>query len=116
MWRIYSFPLNQIQLYVITLQLHLEDQQPVTFKKSDNLNCIINNDFYTKSMLIEYFSINKISDKALTLLYKEFPKHFVWNQQDKIWIVRKKGNVIGRVLTANPIDSERLETQHHSKI
>ena len=70
MWRIYSFPLNEMQPSVITLQLHLEDRQSMTFGKSDNLNHIINNDFYTKSMLTEYFSKNKISDKAQTLLYK----------------------------------------------
>ena len=29
------------------------------------------------------------------------------NQQDKIWTIQKKGNVIGRVVTINPIDGER---------
>lgn len=58
-------------------------------------------------MLIEFFLMNKINDKAKKLLYKEFQKHFVWNQQDKIWIIQKKCNVIGRIVIANPNDSER---------
>ena len=70
MWRIYSFPLNEIEPSVITLQFHLKNKQPVTFKRSDNLDSIIKNDFRTKSMLTEYFLMNKINDKAQTLLYK----------------------------------------------
>lgn len=110
MWRIYSFSLNEIQPFVKTLQLHLKDKQVVTFRKSDNLDHIIGNDFSRKSMLIEFFSMNKTNDKAWTLLDKEFPKHFVWHQQDKIWTVRekkKKANVIYRVATVNPIDDKR---------
>ena len=122
MWRIYNFPLNEIQPSIITLQLHLENKA-MTFRKFDHLNRIINNDFYTKSMLTKYFSINKTSDKSQTLLYKEFSNHFVWNQQDKIWTLRKKRNVINRVI--NPIDSEKYYLQllfnhirglHHWKI
>ena len=90
MWRICCFPLNEIEPSVITLQLHLENKQPVTFKRSDNLDSLIKNYFDTKSMLTKYFLMNKINDKAQTLLYKEFLEYFVWNQQDKIWIVRKK--------------------------
>lgn len=64
MWRIYSFSLNEIQPFVKTLQLHLKDKQVVTFRKSDNLDHIIGNDFSRKSMLIEFFSMNKTNDKA----------------------------------------------------
>ena len=42
------------------------------------------------------------------MLYKEFPKHFIWNQQDKIWTIgKKKCNVIGRIVIVNPTYSER---------
>lgn len=59
-------------------------------------------------MLIEFLVMNKINDKAKKLLYKEFPEHFIWNQQDKICTIRKKKcNVIDRIVTVNPIDSER---------
>lgn len=44
---------------VITLQLHLECEQLITFKGSDNLKNVIKNDFALKYMLTEYFNMNK---------------------------------------------------------
>uniref|UniRef100_A0A0V0GJA4 Putative ovule protein n=1 Tax=Solanum chacoense TaxID=4108 RepID=A0A0V0GJA4_SOLCH len=45
--------------------------------------------------------------KKLNLLYKEFPQHFVWSVQYKIWSHRKKRSVIGRVVTCHPTEGER---------
>ncbi|KAL5539169.1 hypothetical protein UlMin_042948 [Ulmus minor] len=106
-WRIYSFILNENHPSVYTLQLHLENQQLITFKKIDKLNRIIDNDFASRSMLTEYFNMNKTNQKAKKLLYNQFPKHFVWNQRDKFWMPRKKGHVIGRIVTTNPSEEER---------
>ncbi|KAL5543450.1 hypothetical protein UlMin_007234 [Ulmus minor] len=106
-WRIYSFILNENYPSVYTLQLHLENQQLIKFKKIDKLKRIIDNDFASRSMLTEYFNMNKTNEKAKTLLYNQFPEHFVWNQRDKFWIPRKKGHVIGRIVTTNPSEGER---------
>jgi hypothetical protein len=51
MWRIYGFTLNEMYQSIYSLQLHLENQQYVTFNKSDNLTHVVNNDFLAKSML-----------------------------------------------------------------
>ena len=80
MWRIYGFILNEIIPSVITLQLHLEHKQLITFQKYDNLEKVINNSFALKSMLTEYFHMNKIDAKAKTLLYKQFPEYYVWKR------------------------------------
>ena len=53
-------------------------------------------------MLTEFFCRNKIDENARKLLYKEFPRQFVWNPRDKIWTPRKKKNVIARIVAANP--------------
>ena len=42
--------------------------------------------------------------RARGLLYREFPEHYVWNKKIKYWAKRKKGEVIGRVNAANPIE------------
>ncbi|KAL5558339.1 hypothetical protein UlMin_034550 [Ulmus minor] len=68
-WRIYSFILNENHPSVYTLQLHLENQQLITFKKTDKLDRIIDNDFASRSMLTEYFNMNKTNQKAKILLY-----------------------------------------------
>ncbi|KAL5583490.1 hypothetical protein UlMin_015932 [Ulmus minor] len=106
-WRIHSFILNENHPSVYMLQLHLENQQLIRFKKTDKLNRIIDNDFASRSMLTEYFNMNKTNEKAKTLLYNQFPEHFVWNQRDKFWMPRKKGHVIGRIVTTNPSEGER---------
>ncbi|KAL5572066.1 hypothetical protein UlMin_021663 [Ulmus minor] len=107
MWRIYGFTLNEMHLSVITLQLHLEDKQLITFRKSENVEKVINNNFSSRSMLTEYFHMNKTDKKARCLLYKQFPEHFVWSKRDKLWFPRKKHYAIGRVVTANPTEGER---------
>ena len=43
--------------------------------------------------------MNKTNEIEKTLSNNQFPKHFVWNQRDKFWMPRKKGNVIGRIVT-----------------
>jgi hypothetical protein len=77
MWRIYGFVLNEMHPSVYSLQLHLENQQAVTFYISKNLTHLVNNDFSAKSMLTEFFSRNKVDDNAQRLLYKEYPEQYV---------------------------------------
>ncbi|XP_019230473.1 PREDICTED: uncharacterized protein LOC109211392 [Nicotiana attenuata] len=48
-----------------------------------------------------------IDDDARNYLYKEFPEHYVWNPQPKIWTKRKTRSVIGRIAIANPREGER---------
>ncbi|GAA0184576.1 hypothetical protein LIER_31864 [Lithospermum erythrorhizon] len=45
--------------------------------------------------------------KTLNLLYKEFPKFYVWDDNLRTWTRRKKGTCIGRLCTVNPIENER---------
>ncbi|XP_062119226.1 uncharacterized protein LOC133832974 [Humulus lupulus] len=106
-WRIYGFTLNEIYPAIYSLQLHLEDKQLVTFNTSTKLSHIVQSDVFSRSMLTEFFRLNSYNEATRTLLYKEFPENFVWNQQQKIWTPRKKGVVIGRVVSAYPTEGER---------
>ena len=107
MWRIYGFELNEMYPLVYILQLHLEDQHSVSFRKYDYLSHVLRDDSSLRSMLIEFFCRNKIDENAHKLLYKEYPEQFVWNQRDKIRTPRKKKNVIGRIVAKNPVEGER---------
>lgn len=55
MWRIYSFILNEMHPYVKVLQVHLENKQPITFRKPDHLTNLVSNDAMTKSMVTWFF-------------------------------------------------------------
>lgn len=107
-WRIYGFTLNEMYPSVYSLQLHLEDQHLVAFHSRQNLINILNLDFYTKSMLTQFFQTNQGNTNACKLLCRKFPKHFVWNHHQKLWTYRKKEkSVIGRIITANSFEGER---------
>ncbi|XP_042962776.1 uncharacterized protein LOC122297053 [Carya illinoinensis] len=111
MWRIFGFIINEVHLAVYSLHLHLENQHQVTFRAHENLTNVINSNFSAKSMLTEFFATNQVDQNAKKLLYKEFPEFYVWSQQYKMWTIRKKQVVIGRIVTANPFEGERYYLQ-----
>lgn len=49
---------------------------------------------------------NNIAKNA-NLLYKDFPRHFVWDRVQHTWKERKRGVVIGRIVTVWPLEKER---------
>ncbi|XP_042976278.1 uncharacterized protein LOC122307448 [Carya illinoinensis] len=108
MWRIFGFIVNEVHPAVYSLHLHLENQHQVTFRAHENLTNVMNSDLSAKSMLTEFFATNQVDQNARKLLYREFPEFYVWSQQYKMWTVRKKQIVIGRIVTANPFEGESL--------
>nr|XP_027083711.1 uncharacterized protein LOC113706012 [Coffea arabica] len=109
MWRIFAFDLSVINPAVIVLHLHLQDYQPLSFHEDRPLQDVIEDERLHRTMLTEFFAMNRTNKQAedLNLLYKEFPQYFVWDEDNRIWYARKRGQVIGRVTTAHPIEGER---------
>ncbi|KAH0633393.1 hypothetical protein KY284_036179 [Solanum tuberosum] len=97
MWRIYEFTLSKMQPAVINLQLHLPDKRAVYYWKKQNLQNIAGSQFVQQTMLTEYFRMCLNDTDARNYLYREFPKHYVWNSQSKVWTKRKSHSVIGRI-------------------
>ncbi|KAG5542824.1 hypothetical protein RHGRI_015805 [Rhododendron griersonianum] len=104
MWRIYKFHLFDMQPSVITLQLHLEGCQVIGFRKSTNLDTLADSEFFSRTMLTQFFYMNKHNEKARqgNFLYKDFPTAFVWSRQTRFWTERQHKNVIGRIVAINP--------------
>nr|XP_016474228.1 PREDICTED: uncharacterized protein LOC107796029 isoform X1 [Nicotiana tabacum]XP_016474229.1 PREDICTED: uncharacterized protein LOC107796029 isoform X1 [Nicotiana tabacum] len=94
---------------VYRLQLHLEGQQFISFKRNTDIHTIVNNPMIQKTMLTEFFSMNETNEdaKELNLLYKEFSEYFVWSSNDKFWARRQKHCVVGRIVTCHPAEGER---------
>ncbi|GKB34915.1 hypothetical protein Tco_0879857 [Tanacetum coccineum] len=44
-----------------------------------------------------WMELNKTDTFAQTLLYVEIPKFYTWNQQDRIWQSRQRGQTLGRI-------------------
>ncbi|XP_071939291.1 uncharacterized protein [Coffea arabica] len=109
MWRIFAFDLTNIHPSVMTMHLHLQNHQSISFAENQTLDDVLANERNSRTMLTEFFSMNRTNKRAqnLNCLYKEFPKYFTWDEGDRIWMDRKRGEVIGRVNTAHPIEGER---------
>ncbi|XP_022850601.1 uncharacterized protein LOC111372478 [Olea europaea var. sylvestris] len=84
-----------------------DHHQHVTYNNKDDLSIIIGNEYMRRTMLIEFFRMNKANEFARTLLYRDFPTHFVWNANGKVWTAGKQHIVIGRIVTVNPSEGER---------
>ncbi|PKU78064.1 hypothetical protein MA16_Dca018561 [Dendrobium catenatum] len=107
LWRIFEFDLNEMYKSVCNLQLHLEDQQSIYYKDNQNLVDILKSNARKKSMLTEFFRINKSNSEAKKYLYREIPKKYVWDKTKKIWKPRQRYDQIGRINSTNPSDGER---------
>ncbi|XP_022889075.1 uncharacterized protein LOC111404512 [Olea europaea var. sylvestris] len=103
----FAFNLTEIYPAVCALHLHIEDHQCVTYKNTDNLSSVFENENTRKTMLTEFFRVNIINEFARTLLYRDFPTHFIWNASNKTWTPRKKQIVVGRIVSINPSKGER---------
>lgn len=79
--------------------------QVVGFRNHDNLLSIVNNKRASRTMLTEFFSLN--CQQGLHFLYAEFPKHFVWDYQNRIRMERHRGLCIGRLISASPPEGGR---------
>ncbi|CAH1442934.1 unnamed protein product [Lactuca virosa] len=106
-WRIFSFALSQIHPNVITLQLHLPNQQLVRFSDADTMTSIVEKEKDKRSMLTAFFKMNKENLCARKYLYNDFPKHFTWSTQSRLWNPRKQAPAVGRLVYANPAEGER---------
>ncbi|XP_022881047.1 uncharacterized protein LOC111398365 [Olea europaea var. sylvestris] len=98
---------DQIYPTVYALQLHIKDHQHVTYNSKDDLSVIIGNEYTRRTMLTEFFQMNEVNEFARTLLYRDFPTHFVWNATGKTWTPRKQHIVLGRIVTVNPSEGEQ---------
>ncbi|XP_071923013.1 uncharacterized protein [Coffea arabica] len=109
MWRIYSFDLNEMHPSVMTLPVHLENQQPVTFPDQQSVDDVIKNAHLKKTMLTEFFQMNKYDHfaKNLNCLYTDFPQYFVWDAKSRYWSLRQQRDVIGRIAGVHPSEGER---------
>ena len=63
---------------VLQLQLHLPNMHTVAFKACENLADIVARPSSSKSMLTEYFEMNRKFPTARKWLYREFLEHYRW--------------------------------------
>lgn len=106
-WRIFKFDIHQKFPAVIRLSIHLENQQPVTFKDNSSIENIVNYREMIDTMFLAWFKANEIYEEGRGLTYAEFPSKFVYLPNKQLWQPRKQGFSIGR-LTYVPVGAGEL--------
>nr|GEX64745.1 PIF1 helicase [Tanacetum cinerariifolium] len=81
MWRIYGFPLSNINPSVMSLQVHLPNHQSVRFTEDEELTDILEKERNKRSMLTAFFELNQTDIQARKYLYKDIPKYYTWNKR-----------------------------------
>jgi hypothetical protein len=82
----------------------------VSYPGKKEIKEIINRDDVEKSMLTAYFEANKIDERARTILYRDFPKHYTWQIKGKFWQKRKKKKYSRLVGWSPPIQQKDNDT------
>ena len=69
----------------------------MTFKNNDNLENACKRASYKDSKLEAFFKLCRENAFARQYSYQEIPEHFVWDSQQSVWRLRKKGLKVGRL-------------------
>ncbi|XP_024186018.2 uncharacterized protein LOC112190772 [Rosa chinensis] len=97
LWRIFKFVMNRIYPTVDRLQIHLPNMQQIRFDANETVEVILTDEHAQKSMLTEYFTMNRMDPEARRYLYREFPQYY-----------RNNYKVIGRIYSVSPSEGEKF--------
>lgn len=97
-WRIFGFKLHHRSPAIHRLQIHLLNQQTVTFDNDTNIVTLLQNERLRKTILIEYFTANEQAAAAIAngevldfeFLYQEFPMHDLGSQKSSMESSKEK--------------------------
>ncbi|XP_057723508.1 uncharacterized protein LOC130939418 [Arachis stenosperma] len=109
-WRIFKFNLYRMYPSVERLQIHLPNQHQVSFYDHQTIPEILNDDYFSRTMLTEFFALNREEDQqSRHLLYREIPEYYTWHNKEKEWRRRKtQRRSIGRIYIVSPSEGEKF--------
>ena len=74
--------------HTISLPVHTENQDLITFAENEKLENVISKNTETK--FTHLFKLNRIDKEVRDLYYYQMPIYYIWNWAKKIWTKRKK--------------------------
>ncbi|XP_028053298.1 uncharacterized protein LOC114257721 [Camellia sinensis] len=109
LWKIFKFPMTRMTPSVELLQIHLPNKQQVRFYTFQDITNVLGDEYYSRTMLTQFFQLNVDDETANWYLYREIPQHYRWCNSTKIWQLRlNRQRVIGRIYTVSPSEGERF--------
>lgn len=84
-WRIFHYKMHGRFPAVQRLAVHLPDQQSVTFREGEDLQCVVDRANSCKTTLTAWFQANLDNVTARSYIYSEFPVHCTWDETNHMW-------------------------------
>ncbi|XP_020990161.2 uncharacterized protein LOC110277354, partial [Arachis duranensis] len=109
-WRIFKFNLYRMYPSMERLQIHLPNQHQVSFYDHQTIPEILNDDYFSRTMLTEFFALNREEDQqSRHLLYREIPEYYTWHNKEKEWRrCKTQRRSTGRIYTVSPSEGEKF--------
>ena len=106
-WRIFGFSMHKEFPPNQRLAIHLENEQLIYFQESENPAEIVSR--ASETTLTAWFAFNaeEHNEHARTILYPNFPEHYVFMPRARQWKIRERGFSIGRIYAVSPRDVEK---------
>ena len=109
LWHMYMFAMQEHDPTIIHLQVHLPNQQPITFDPNTVNQEGVQRQGNKATTLTAWFKYNAQNVDHCHLLYQDFPSEMVWNKNLGKWTVRQGDTfAIGRMYHAHPSSGERF--------
>ncbi|XP_074377210.1 uncharacterized protein LOC141718726 [Apium graveolens] len=97
-YHIFGFDIHHRSIVISRLSFHLPGQKNCTFRANESLEKVASRAQFKNSKLEDFFLLNWRNENAREFTYDEIPRHYVWNDAQMTWTVRKRGLVIGRLV------------------
>ncbi|XP_026377985.1 uncharacterized protein LOC113272351 [Papaver somniferum] len=106
-WRTLGFEIHYRRPTVERLPLHLEGEQLVIHKDTDNLKDVLDDADPDSSKFLQWMKANREHEDARELTYAEFPKEWIWDSNKREWRSRQRRWKIGRIYYVHPTAGEK---------
>ncbi|GKA93713.1 ATP-dependent DNA helicase PIF1 [Tanacetum coccineum] len=97
--RLFSFDIDYSYPFVMKLNFHLPNQNPVTLRDFEFILALLEREGINITMFTDWFDLNERDPSARKLTYADLPKLYVWHEQLKMWKPRKQKNALAESFT-----------------
>ncbi|XP_013679941.1 uncharacterized protein LOC106384537 [Brassica napus] len=107
MWRTFKFDIHHNSPAVQKFPVHLPDEQTAVYDEDEDLEDVERRYTHGRTMLTEWFEMNRLYEEARQLNYIQMLTMFVWDNSNKLYSKRKKKGTIGRLVNIHPNAGDR---------
>ena len=106
-WRIFKFDIHHNTPAVQKLPVHLPGEHTAIFDEDEDLEDVETRYLHGRTMLTEWFEMNRLYEEVRKLKYIEMLTMFVWDNSQKIYTKRKQKRTIGRIVNISPAAGDK---------